>query len=121
MVRQSPGRPLVTTLVTNLIFMVAPLATDPWLLVYYFVFGFPCSILTWRTGCLEAGIVLRAVHNILLFVSTALFDGGEVDTDRSAGAGGPFMLVPMAMVLLVAAFISWWARRSQVARLTDAV
>lgn len=112
---------VVATLVTNLIFMVAHLATDPWLLAYYFVFGLSCSIVTWRTGGLEASIVLHAVNNILLFVSTALFNGGEVDMDRSAGVGGAFMIVPMAMMLLAAAFISWWARRTQVARLTDPV
>ncbi len=112
---------VVSTLVVNLIFMVAHLATDPWLIAYYFVFGVALSVVIWRTGGLEVAVLIHATNNILLFVLTGLFSGGEVDMDRSAGVGGPFMLVPMGMMILAAVVVSIWAGRRQIARRTEPV
>lgn len=106
---------IVATVVANLLFMVAHLASDPWLIAYYFVFGVSLSVVTWRTGGLESSVLVHAANNVLLFIPVALFMGGELNMDRSAGVGGPFMLLPMGMMVLVAVLLSWLARRKQLA------
>lgn len=107
---------VVSTLVANLLFMVAHFALDPWLIAYYFLFGVSCSVVTWRTGGLEASIALHVTNNVVLLLTAALFMGGEVDMDRSLGTGGPFMLAPIGMMVLVAILVSWWAGRRQLTR-----
>lgn len=104
---------VVATVVANLVFMVAHVASDPWLIAYYFVFGVSLSVVTWRTGGLESSVLIHAANNVLLFIPVALFMGGQLDMDRSAGVGGPFMLLPMGMMVLIAALLSWQAHRRQ--------
>jgi membrane protease YdiL (CAAX protease family) len=106
---------LVSTLVANLVFMVAHTSTDPWLNVYYFLFGLALSMVVWRTGGLESSVLVHATNNMLMFAVVAIFANGEVNIDRSNGAGGPFMLLPIAMLAVIAVLISWWAARRQVA------
>ena len=106
---------IIATLVPSVIFMLAHGAGDPWLNVYYFLFGVSMSILAWRTGGLEAGIVVHAVNNMLAFGSVILA-GQEINLDRSAGVGGTFMLVPMAAMIVVTAVLALLAPRWQVQR-----
>ena len=106
---------IVAALVPSVIFMFAHGAGDPWLNAYYFLFGVTMSILAWRTGGLEAGIVLHAVNNMLAF-GVVILAGQEINLDRSAGVGGTFMLVPMAALLVVTAVLVLLARRWQVQR-----
>lgn len=103
----------VATVVANLLFMVVHFASDPWLIGYYFVFGVSLSVVTWRTGGLEGSVLVHAANNVLLFIPVALFMGGQLDMDRSAGVGGPFMLLPMGMMVGVATLLSWQAHRRQ--------
>jgi membrane protease YdiL (CAAX protease family) len=106
---------VVSTLLANLLFMAAHVASDPWLLAYYFVFGVCLSVITWRTGGLEAAVLVHTVNNVLFFLVVALFNGGEISIDRSVGAGGPFLLIPMAVdVLAAVAFTVWAGRRRTV-------
>lgn len=104
---------IIATLVPSVIFMLAHGAGDPWLNVYYFLFGVTMSILVWRTGGLEASIVLHAVNNMLAF-GVVILAGQEINMDRSAGVGGTFMLVPMAALLIVTAVLVLLARRWKV-------
>ena len=106
---------IIAALVPSVLFMLAHGAGDPWLNVYYFLFGVTMSILAWRTGGLEAGIVLHAVNNMLAF-GVVILAGQEINLDRSAGVGGAFMLVPMAALLIVTAVLVLFARRWQVQR-----
>jgi membrane protease YdiL (CAAX protease family) len=106
---------VVATLVANVLFMIAHFAGDPWLITYYFIFGVSLSIISWRTGGLESGVLIHAVNNVLLMIPVALFMGGQLDMNRSAGVGGPFMLLPMGMMVLVAVLLSWYAHRKQLA------
>lgn len=102
---------VLSTVVANLAFMAAHLATDPWLLAYYFVFGACLSVITWRTGGLEVAVLVHAVNNLVFLGSVALFGGGELSMDRSVGSGGPEMLVLMAVGVLTAAVVGRWAGR----------
>ncbi len=66
------------------------------------------------TGGLEAPVLIHALNNTLLFVPTVILGQMSQSFDRSAGTGGPFMLLPMAVVLGSALLTGWWARRHRV-------
>jgi membrane protease YdiL (CAAX protease family) len=105
---------VVSTIVASSLFALAHLAADPWLIAYYFTFGVAASIAARGTGGLEAPILIHVVNNVLLLVPAVLLGQLEEGFDRSAGTGGPFMLVPMAICLGAAFFSAWWARRNGV-------
>ena len=106
---------IIATIVPSLVFMAAHGAGDPWLNVYYFVFGAAMSLLVWRTGGLEAAVVVHAVNNMMAF-GIVILAGQEINLDRSAGTGGAFMLVPMAVLLIVTVLLSLLAKRWKVQR-----
>jgi membrane protease YdiL (CAAX protease family) len=105
---------VVSTIVSAGIFTVAHLAADPWLIAYYFVFGVSASLAARATGGLEAPVLVHVVNNVLLLVPVVLMGQMESSFDRGVGAGGPFMLLPMAVCLLAAAISAWWGRRNGV-------
>lgn len=105
---------VVSALVSAIVFMLAHGAGDPWLIAYYFLFGVAMSIITWRTGGLESSALLHAVNNTVLFIVTALFEGGEATLDRSQGSGGPVLLFPIAMILVVT--VGVWYRSKGIER-----
>lgn len=99
---------VIGLVVSSLLFMVAHFALDPWLNLYYFTFGAALCLITWRTGGLEAAVVLHAVNNVVAFVlGVALRHDLNAGFDRSVGAASPVMLLPCALLLIVAALV-WW-------------
>lgn len=105
----------VSTVVSGLIFGLAHFATDWWLIAYYVLFGVAASIAARLTGGLEAFIVIHGANNVMTFVLAAVYGGLSEGIDRSEGAGGPFMLIPIAMVLGAAFLAGWLAKRSGIA------
>lgn len=105
---------IVSTIVASIVFGLAHFAADPWLIAYYILFGAAGSLAARWTGGLEAPVLVHAVNNVLIFVPAALFGQLDQGIDRSAGQGGPFMLLPMGMVLLGAVISWWWARRNKI-------
>jgi membrane protease YdiL (CAAX protease family) len=105
---------IVSTIISGAAFALAHFAADPWLIAYYFLFGVSASIAARATGGLEAPVLVHVVNNVLIFIPAALFGQLDEGIDRSEGAGGPFVLLPIAMVLGAAALSAWWARRSGV-------
>ncbi|MCY7412288.1 MAG: CPBP family intramembrane metalloprotease [Salinibacterium sp.] len=109
------ARPMVAlvagAIVSSIFFSIAHLAADPWLNMYYFAFGITMSILAWRTGGLEAAILIHATNNMFLLLPTVLF--GDVGSifERGEGTGGPAILLPMAMLVIMTVLLSWWAKR----------
>lgn len=101
---------IVATLVPSIVFMFAHGAGDPWLNVYYFLFGACMSVLVWRTGGLEMNSVVHIVNNMMAF-GVVILAGQEINLDRSAGTGGAFMLFPMAVLLVVTIVLSWLSKR----------
>ncbi len=115
----SPRAALVAAFIgPNLLFMLAHGATDWTLALYYLFFGLACTVLVWRTGGLEAAVVLHAVNNATLFAVSSFFTT-EMVIDRSAGNGGAVMLIPAVMIALATVAISLWARRREVVRAVD--
>ncbi|HEU5487052.1 MAG TPA: CPBP family intramembrane glutamic endopeptidase [Microlunatus sp.] len=106
---------IVAIIVPSLLFTLAHGAGDPWLIAYYFVFGAAMSVVTWRTGGLEASTVVHTVNNMLAF-GIVILSGQQVNIDRSAGTGGPFMLILMAVLVVVAAVLCLLAQRWEVQR-----
>lgn len=106
---------VISTAITSVVFMLLHGAGDPWLNAFYFYFGVVASVLTWRTGGLEAAIALHVVNN-LLSLAWVPFLGLDGLFDREAGVGSPLMLIQMAVVTLVAAGMLWLAARAKALR-----
>ncbi|WDZ91293.1 CPBP family intramembrane glutamic endopeptidase [Nocardiopsis sp. HUAS JQ3] len=99
--------------VSSLLFMVAHLAFDPWLNLYYFTMGVTLALITWRTGGLEIAVVIHAVNNTLAFLITTITHTDVMEgMDRSMGAGSPVMLVPCVLLVAVTAVVWLRTRRT---------
>lgn len=113
----SPGASfVVSTIASAALFCAFHFAGDPWLIAYYFLFGVALSIAAHGSGGLEGSVLVHAANNVVLFVPTAITGGFDAGIDRSMGAGGPFMLVPMVVILAAGLFVAMRARRSGVQR-----
>ncbi|GGK89637.1 hypothetical protein GCM10007382_07050 [Salinibacterium xinjiangense] len=112
---------VVSTLIASSLFALAHLAGDPWLIAYYFIFGVSMSLAARGTGGLEAPILIHATNNVLLFLPAVLLGQLDQGIDRSAGTGGPFILIPMALCLAAAGISTLWARRNRVQTTAPAI
>ena len=112
---------IVGTAVSSIVFAIAHFASDPWLIFYYLCFGILLSILTQRTGGLEAAIAIHTANNLFLLVVGALAGQMTEGFDRSAGEGGPVMLVPVVILAIVVVVLSLLAKRRGLARTTPEV
>jgi uncharacterized protein len=101
-------------LVSSALFTVLHGATDPYLIVWYFVLWTALAIITWRTGGLEIAIMLHAVLNTFTFILALVLrvDLGNATQDRSAGVGTPYLLIPTVTVIALTAVVWWRTRRS---------
>ena len=102
---------VVGTAVSAPLFAVFHFAQDPWLILYYLGFGVLLSILTQRTGGLEAAIAIHIANNLFLLLVAALAGEMTEGFDRSAGQGGPFMLVPLVLLAIVVVVLSLLGKR----------
>jgi len=105
---------LVSTAVSAAVFGLAHFAGDPWLIAYYVLFGVAMSVAAHATGGLEAPILIHTVNNLLLLLLAAFAGQLGEGIDRSAGSGGPFILLPIVVVLAGAGIAWWWGRRNRV-------
>lgn len=101
---------VVATTVTTLVFVLVHGAQDVRLNTFYFCLALAASVLTWRSGGLEAAIALHVVSNLttMLFLPFLGLDGFF---DRGAGTGGGEALAQLAAVVLTAAALLWQTRR----------
>jgi membrane protease YdiL (CAAX protease family) len=90
-------------------------STDPWLILFYFSLGLLLSYVTWRTGGLEAAVAIHVANNM---IGMALLPFQDLATamDRSAGVGGPIILLQFAAVVVAVAVIVWLSGRWDLAR-----
>jgi membrane protease YdiL (CAAX protease family) len=100
------------TLVNGVVFTLLHAAAEPWLNAYYFTVAVTFTLLTWRTGGLEAAIVMHIVNN-LLGELTLPFSPDDFSHlfDRQAGTAGPEVLIQIGVTLLVGAVLWWRAGR----------
>lgn len=109
-----------TTILPSLVFMVAHGAGDLWLMAYYLIFGSALALTAWLTGGLEAPVAIHALNNLVMFVGSIMLTDTAGAFDRSAGTGGPFMLVPMVLIPLFGLASVLLARRYGVGRTATA-
>lgn len=104
---------VVATAVSAIGFMLLHVSTDPWLIGFYLLFGVCACVLTWRTGGLEAAIVVHLVNNFLAEATLPFSDMSKV-FDRHQGTGSPALLIDMAVLVVVTLLVLWVAKRSKV-------
>ncbi|WP_371029799.1 lysostaphin resistance A-like protein [Pseudoclavibacter sp. JSM 162008] len=102
---------IVGTAVSATLFCLAHGAGDWWLIGYYFFFGVIMSVTVKYTGGLESAVLIHSANNVMLFIPAVLTGQLSEGIDRSAGAGGPIMLLPAAFLAIVAAFVIWRAKK----------
>ncbi|GAB3045224.1 hypothetical protein GCM10027079_07280 [Sediminivirga luteola] len=107
---------ILGTAVSAVAFSLMHFAADVWLIVYYLIVGVTMSLLTQVTGGLESSVLMHAVNNTLLFIPAIFLGQMDSGFDRSAGTGGPIMLIPMAVFIVVSAAVAAIAWRKKIAR-----
>jgi uncharacterized protein len=119
---RNPRTGLVTgVLVSSALFTAVHGATDPYIIVWYFVLWTALAVITWRTGGLEIAVLLHAVLNTFTFLLALVLqvDLGTATQDRSAGTGSPYLLIPTATVMAITAVVWWCTRKAGPARTTS--
>ncbi|MDO5663591.1 MAG: type II CAAX endopeptidase family protein [Brachybacterium sp.] len=104
-----PGLALAVGItVSSLFFGVSHGATDPWLAVYYVVFGLCAALMAVISRGLEAPIAFHVMNNVILMLFASVTTGDQgLDLDRTSGAGGPFILVFIALDIVLVGVV--WA------------
>ena len=109
--RSAGAAVVVGLIVSSLLFGASHGATDPYLALYYTMFGVCAALMAVISRGLETSIAFHAANNTALFAITAITlpEGGLV-LDRSAGAGGPWVLGLIALDLAAVGFV-WLLER----------
>lgn len=111
-IRPAKAALIVGLILSSIIFGLVHGATDLWLLGYYTIFGVCMALMAVISKGLEAPIAFHVVNNVMLMVIGAIGGGGEdLVIDRSAGAGGPWILLFVAVDIAAVALVWAWERR----------
>jgi membrane protease YdiL (CAAX protease family) len=115
------ARPLlafgVPTVVATAAFAAAHGSPDPWILADLAVFSLAASIMTWRTGGLEAAIAMHAVNNVGIGILMNTIGGFEESFVGAETTGTPLSFAVSLLVHGAAlALVLWQAGRSGVQR-----
>lgn len=92
------------------VFAALHFAEDLWLNAYYLLLGLCLSAIVLCTGGLEVSVAVHAANNVVAFLLT-VSAGEGINLDRSAGTGGPFMLVQMGVMVAVTLVVWLLTRR----------
>lgn len=101
---------IVGWLVSSVLFMGLHMSTDVFLNIFYFSFATTATWLVWRTGGLEAAIVLHAVNNLLSEATMPWIDYSQM-FNREAGAGSPLGLTVVVAFVAVGFAVERLIRR----------
>ncbi|MEO6019809.1 MAG: CPBP family intramembrane glutamic endopeptidase [Knoellia sp.] len=106
----------VTTVLSTALFAAAHGSADPWILIELGSLAVAGCWLAWRTGGLEAVIVLHVVNNVLVMTTGILFGGLEASFVDGESAGSPLSAgMNVVATAMVTAALLWLARRRGVA------
>ncbi|MGL5850320.1 MAG: lysostaphin resistance A-like protein [Phycicoccus sp.] len=106
----------VTTVLSTAGFVAAHGSADPWIVVELGSFAVTGCWLAWRTGGLEAVIVLHVVNNVLLIAAGTLLGGLEESYVDGASQGSALSAAVAVLAnVVVTAVLLWLARRRGVA------
>lgn len=92
---------VVSTAVASVTFMLLHAAQDPWLNLFYLLFGVVASYAVWRTGGLEAACAIHIANNLSGMALLPFVDFSDL-LDRSNGTGDATVLVQLGVVWLLA-------------------
>ena len=108
---------IVSLTVSTVAFSAAHLSPDPWVFGSLGCLAVASGIAAWRTGGLEAGIVMHAVNNVLVFCVVIIFGGFETIFVNTETTGTPMMLITAVVAHgAVLALILWQAKRQRIDR-----
>lgn len=107
---------VVSALLAGVAFMVVHFAADIWLNIFYFGLGLIFFALVYRTGGLEAAVMLHVVNNLVILLVVVRFGQLEDSFNRSAGVGSAFFLIPLALGAVLIFVTDWFARRRGLTR-----
>ena len=106
------ARPMVALVVSTVIgaaaFAAAHGSPDPWVLAELALFAAVASVLTWRTGGLEAAIVMHTVNNIGVFVVTVTIGGWSEAFVGEETRGTPLAFGVSVVLHGIALALVWW-------------
>ena len=107
---------VVGTLLSTALFALAHGSMDPWVLLDLGGMAAACCYLTWRTGGLEAAIVLHVVNNMVIIIGLTVLGGIQdayvtEETTSTAGTAG----LSVFATAIMTAILLWLARRSGIA------
>ncbi len=97
---------LLGVIVSSAAFAMTHLSTDPWLNLWYLVFGATAAIIVWRTGGIAVAVVLHALFNTLSFaLDIAVRTDFVTASNREAGAAGAYLLIAMLIWTVIAGIV----------------
>lgn len=106
----------VTTVLSTVAFVAAHGSADPWIAIEIGSLAVAGCYLAWRTGGLEAVIVVHVVNNVLIMLTGALFGGLEESYVDGTSTGSPVSAaMNVAATTLVTGLLVLLARRRGVA------
>ena len=107
---------VVTTVLSTATFAAAHGSADPWIVVELGSLAVAGCWLAWRTGGLEAVIVLHVVNNVLIMVTGILLGGLEASYVSAESEGSPVSAgLNVVATVVVTAVLLWLARRRGIA------
>ncbi|MFW5472353.1 CPBP family intramembrane glutamic endopeptidase [Knoellia sp. CPCC 206450] len=106
----------VTTLLSTATFAAAHGSADPWIIIELGSLAVAGCWLAWRTGGLEAVIVLHVVNNVLIMATGILLGGLEESYVSGESQGSPVSAaMNVVATAVVTAALLWLARRRGIA------
>lgn len=111
------GRPALAVGISlsTVLFALVHTSADPWMLLNYLGLGASTALMALLTRGLEASIAFHAMNNVFAMGIGAVFAyGGGIAQDRSAGAGGAYMLL-FLLAQAVGVLIVWQVEKRRAA------
>ena len=103
---------VVTTILSTVTFVAAHGSFDPWIVIEIGTLAVFGCYLAWRTGGLEAVLVIHIVNNVLITVTGALFGGLEESYVDTTSTGSPLSALSAVLATgVVTAVLLWLGRR----------
>lgn len=102
---------------SSLLFAALHGSMHPWILIDLTLFATAAALIVWRTGGMEAAVVLHSLNNVLVIHLTLVF-GGLQEAFVSEESTGSLVSVLFTLVSqgLCVALVWWWAKRRGVQR-----
>jgi uncharacterized protein len=102
---------LVSTIFTTTLFTAAHGSADPWIVIDLALGSVAACILIWRTGGLEAAVVMHAVNNVAGMSMTVVFGGWAEGFVGPDSEGEP--LEPLVTLLLMGVLVPLLLREAK--------